>query len=269
LIRAFLFDAKGEDREVDVATGPLPHISKDRLLWIELIGRSDSDLCRLQDLLGLDARILEGFRKPNGLLILNNYGDHFHCSVIALNPSEAKKENGPPLPTGVHLDLVIGTDWLVTAQEELKFLHEFRERDRGETVIGALNSGTLAASLLDWHLTAYLTALEELEAWLDLLDVRPLASKAADMSLLKSVISSRRYVSRMRRNLAPQRAVFYGLARPDFALVSGSEAKTPSRLWNVVSTACSTRWSTVANLDGSICVRHGLMAAVSASACRP
>jgi Mg2+ and Co2+ transporter CorA len=69
------------------------------------------------------------------------------------------------------------------------------------------------------------TALEELEAWLDMLDVRLLASKAADISLLKSVVSSRRYVSRMRRNLAPQRAVFYGLARPDFALVSGSEAK--------------------------------------------
>jgi magnesium transporter len=146
--------------------------------------------------------------------------------VIALNPSDEVKGNGPPLPTGQHLDLVIGKNWLVTAEEEeLQFFREFRERDRGETVIGGLTSGTLAASLLDWHLTTYLTALEELEAWLDLLDVRLLASKAADMSLLKSVISSRRYVSRMRRNLAPQRAVFYGLARPDFALVSGSEAK--------------------------------------------
>ena len=100
LIKGFLYDAKGDDREVDVSKGTLPRISKDRLLWIEVDGRADTDLCRIQDLLGLDARVLEGLRKPTGPLTLNNYGDYFHFSVVALNSPEGRDGTGPQLPAG-------------------------------------------------------------------------------------------------------------------------------------------------------------------------
>src|SRR6185436_14970098 len=71
---------------------------------------------------------------------------------------------------------------------------------------------------------SYLAALEKLEAFVDALDVRMLAGKSVRDDLLGQLVSGRRYVSNLRRNLAPQRSVFYGLSRPDFSLVATSNA---------------------------------------------
>ena len=49
--------------------------------------------------------------------------------------------------------------------------------------------------------------------------------RATDKSLLEDILMARQFVARMRRNLAPQRSVFYGLARPDFALIAYSKAQ--------------------------------------------
>ena len=51
-----------------------------------------------------------------------------------------------------------------------------------------------------------------------------LAGRSIRSDLLDQVVSGRRYVSGLRRTLAPQRSVFYGLSRPDFALVAESSA---------------------------------------------
>lgn len=204
----------------------LPPLAQDQILWIDVVGREAAEANRLRTLLSLDDAVSAYLQGEPAGPSLSNYGDYFHCSIVALRAVATKNGGGPIMPSSVRLDLVVGKNWLITvADEELVFLREFRDRDRGETLIGKLSSGTLAASLLDWHLGAYLAALETLEGWLDVLDVRLLASKATDQTLLKNVVEGRRVVSRLRRNLAPQRAVFYGLARPDFALVAGSDAR--------------------------------------------
>jgi Mg2+ and Co2+ transporter CorA len=82
----------------------------------------------------------------------------------------------------------------------------------------------LEASLLDWHLTGYLAAVEKLETFVDRLDVRMLAGRSIRTDLLDRVISGRQYVSGLGRTLAPQRSVFYGLSRPDFTLIANSNA---------------------------------------------
>jgi magnesium transporter len=224
VLKAYLYDASGHDHEIDLATGKLPQLAQDRILWVELTGRRQSEIALLGEMLGLEPATVSAL-EGSLTVSLSNFGDYFHCGVVAVRPAAEKRGNGAPIPSTVGLDLVVGKNWLLTVvDDEIEFLRLFRERDRGETLIGKLSSGTLAASFLDWHLTAYLDALEALEGWLDLLDVRLLASKATDRSLLKNVVEGRRFVSRMRRNLAPQRVVFYGLARPDFALVAGTEA---------------------------------------------
>ena len=223
-VRAFLYDASGEDHETDISDGTRLALTADQILWVEIAGRDQEAINRVAMTLGLGDDVIEALR---GVTVptLSNYGKCFHCSVIALRNPDWKKGGGPPVLASLSLDLLVGENWLILASDErLPFLEEFRARDRGETLIGKLSSGTLAAAILDRHLTAYLASLQALEDWLDVLDVRLLASKAPDRALLKNVVEGRRFVSRVRRNLAPQREVFYGLARPDFALVAGTEA---------------------------------------------
>jgi magnesium transporter len=82
----------------------------------------------------------------------------------------------------------------------------------------------LAASLLDWHLAAYLTALDEIESFADRLDVRMLSARSVRDDLLQELVGARRYLSSLRRSLSPQSAVFYGLSRPDIALIPDADA---------------------------------------------
>ena len=224
MIRAFLYDAQGHDEEIAAPSGSLPSIEENQLLWLDVVGRDEGDLDELRQLLALPDGVAQELRNPRKSSALNNYGEYFHASVLTLcDPEHAEATLKPPRT--VQLDLLVGKNWLATiAKVEIGFLVEFRDQDRGETLIGALSSGALAASLLDWHLTKYLGSLEQLEAFIDDLDVRMLAGRSIDEQLLKQVVAGRRFVARLRRDLGPQRTIFYGLSRPDFALVAETDA---------------------------------------------
>lgn len=135
---------------------------------------------------------------------------------------------GKGLPRTVaraRVDFVVAPQWLVTVHaEELPFLQQFRDQDKGETLIGALSGPQVAASLLDWHLEAYMGALEDVETFVDGLDARILARRRVREALLGEVMVGRRYVTSLRRLLGPQRSVFYGVSRPDFSQIAGDAA---------------------------------------------
>lgn len=116
---------------------------------------------------------------------------------------------------------------MLTAHEPpVSFIEEFRDQDRGETRIGALTPAALAVSLLDWHLGVYLMALEEVESFADRIDVRMLSASTIRDDLLKELVGARRHVSSLRRSLAPQSAIFYGLSRPDIAVLAEDSASS-------------------------------------------
>ena len=226
MIKAFLYDAKGEDREIPPPSGELPKLEEHHLLWLDVVEPSDAELKQLQGLFGLEDRSVLDLKRADKVPALHNYGKYFQCDVIALADRESGSPGGPPRPPKtLRLDFLVGSNWLVTiAGAELAFLREFRDQDRGETLIGGLSSASLAAALLDWHLTRYLAGLEELEAFVDRLDVRMLGGRSVDDRLLGQVLAGRRFVARLRRNLAPQRTIFYGLSRPDFTMIANSTA---------------------------------------------
>jgi Mg2+ and Co2+ transporter CorA len=87
----------------------------------------------------------------------------------------------------------------------------------GETLLGHLDAGTFLALLLDELLGGYFEAVERIEERIDRLDVAALRADEPD-EVLRSMVSLRREIARVRRALAPQRPVFSSLTRPDAEL---------------------------------------------------
>ena len=217
-IHAFLYDADGQDREMPLPE-TLPSLDERQLLWVDAVGRDKAALDRLRRLFDLNAGSARDLAGGGSCPLLNRHGEYFHCALWAI---------ADRVPAGlktVRLDMIIGKNWLITvADDPIAFLSEFRDEDRGETLLGALSSASLAAALLDTHLTRFLSGLEEVEGFVDSLDMKILESNPRDNALLGQVLQGRRFIASLRRELAPQRTVFYGLSRPDFSLVADADA---------------------------------------------
>ena len=221
MLRAFLYDAEGHDSEIDPFSGPLPDLMEHQLLWIDATERDPGEAARLAELLRLREDSLVGLTGGTRTFKLSNYGHYIHFDVAALR-HERNAAGSPKAARTSRLDIVIGPGWLLTSHEPpVPFLEEFREQDRGQTLIGSLTPAALAASLLDWHLGVYLAALEDVESFADRVDVRMLSASTVRDDLLDELVGARRHISSLRRSLAPQSAIFYGLSRPDIAAIAG------------------------------------------------
>jgi Mg2+ and Co2+ transporter CorA len=221
VIQAFLYDADGHDREVELNDQCVGELGERNLLWVDVIGREPTELSYLARLFDLDRRSIRELLQPQNDLYLENYGEYFQFDVVALkdNGEKAHAERDP-----VHLEFLVGLRWIISVHDEpLGFLEAFRDQDKGETLTGALSPPALVASLLDWHLTSYFEALAGLEAFVDRVDEAMLGRSTKD-SHLAGLVALRRRISRLRRLLVLQRPVFYGLSRPDMAQVVNSDA---------------------------------------------
>ena len=225
MIQAFLYNADGHDQEVEVDEQCLAGLDERSLLWVDVNGRDRDEVDHLTRLFDLTRGSGRELLTPQEAPYLDNYGEYFQFDVIGLTPSdEGNGERALTKWLPVHLDFLIGARWIITVHDgELPFLQAFRDQDKGETVTGALTPAALAASLLDWHLSAYFDAVSQLEEFLDRIDEAMLA-RSARRSLLAGVVGMRRKVSELRRFLHQQRPVFYGLSRPDFAQIFEADA---------------------------------------------
>ena len=225
MIKAYLYDAQGRDREVSLPEQGLPSLEEHQLLWIDVTGREPAEIDRLAAALELKSRSSEALKQGARTFTLANYGDYIHFDVAAIDGKDRSSASSLKLTRSTRLDIAVGATWLLTVHDRpLSFLDDFREQDRGETLIGALTPSALAASLMDWHLETYLGALEDVEAFADRVDVRLLSGSNVRDDLLNELVAGRRFISSLRRSLSPQRSIFYGLCRPDIALIADTEA---------------------------------------------
>jgi magnesium transporter len=228
-VHAYLYDADGRDREVTLEDIAVDKLKQDDLLWIDVQNRDPADLAAVTKLLALNQEIWAEGESPRSLL--DNYREYFSFSVnTAPTPNEDRNDGSSPqaaegaLPGTVRLDFVVSERWLLTVHDgDVPCLRRFREQDKADTLIGLLSGQALAASLLDWHLGEYFHEVSRIEEAVDKLDERVLR-EAATRSLLGRMVALRRRVSKLRGLLVAQREVFYGLSRPDFALVTESGA---------------------------------------------
>lgn len=228
-LQAYLYDADGRDREVALEAVDLAKLGSDDLLWIDVPNRDEVSLDQLSKLLGLHKGVWTADRI--GRSRLENYRQYFRFSVAAPSAADNSHEPGSTqprskngLPASVELDFIVSERWLVTVHSgDAPCLQRFRDQDKADTLIGLLSGQALAASLLDWHLGEYFHEVSKIEEAVDKLDERVLR-ESASKSLLGRMVALRRRVSKLRSLLVGQREVFYGLSRPDFALVTESGA---------------------------------------------
>src|SRR5665213_293233 len=225
MIRTFLCDSEGRDREIALTAEAVSSLAEHHMLWIDATAPDEAELDRLKTLFSLNGQCMTGLRRPTTTFSLDNYGSYFHFDVPAVLRQAKGAAGLPRTAARARVDFIVSPQWLITVHaQDLAFLEQFRDQDKAETLIGALTGPQVAASLLDWHLEAYLGALEDVEAFVDGLDARILARPRVREALLGEVMIGRRYVSSLRRLLGPQRSVFYGVSRPDFTQIAGTDA---------------------------------------------
>ncbi|HUP27018.1 MAG TPA: CorA family divalent cation transporter [Chloroflexia bacterium] len=216
-VRAYLFDADGQDQEVQVSESLISNLSQRHILWIDVEGHDEQELTEVGRLIHLHRQSLRNLLNPIGRPRLDIYGEYFQVNVVAIRQKDRHYE---PL----ELDLFSGPNYVVTFHHEpIEFLNNFNEQIQGDTQIGQLNAASFLAALLDWHISSYFGVLDRLEDDVDDLDEVALL-KPADRAFLRRLVDLRRRVSEVRQMLAPHREVFAALARPDFEAIAATES---------------------------------------------
>ena len=142
-------------------------------------------------------------------------GEHMHVTLYV-----ASGEGGEPVLRPV--ECVLGPNWVVTAHEaEIEVLEEFRERAEGGSQVGELDSPSFVAAVVDWVVTSYFRAFEEVESELEELDAKVMSDIPKDVSdELARLVELRRSIGTLRRALSPHREVIVALAHPELDLLS-------------------------------------------------
>jgi Mg2+ and Co2+ transporter CorA len=226
-IQAYFYDADGRDRQIPLEDVSVDGLISDNLLWIDIQDHDAAEQERICELLGLDTSVWDAWDSSRSQL--ENYGNYFRFALCTAPGQNHGADHPAQLTEGtsfgsVRVDFIVSERWLVTVHEgQVPYLERFRAQDKAETLIGLLTGQALAASLLDWHLGEYFQEVSRIEEAVDKLDER-VVRESASRTLLGRMVALRRRVSKLRGLLVTQREVFYGLSRPDFALVTDSGA---------------------------------------------
>jgi magnesium/cobalt transport protein CorA len=209
-IRAVLYDAKSEDREVDLDRDDV-RVSDNRLLWIDLDDRTADDLRRAAAAVGLEPEGLERLSREDRRARILRLPDQVVLTLGAVDPADAEANRQ-------EIDIVIGVNHVITVHEgALPAVDAFRRQVNNEVDLGRLTAASFTAGLIDSIWNAYFRQVESIERDIDELD--ELAVKASGSGrYLEDVLALRRRIARLRRALAPNREALSPLERPDFEL---------------------------------------------------
>jgi magnesium/cobalt transport protein CorA len=209
-IRAVLYDAKSEDREVDLDRDDV-RVSDNRLLWIDLDDRTADDLRRAAAAVGLEPEGLERLSREDRRARILRLPDQVVLTLGAVDPADAEANRQ-------EIDIVIGVNHVITVHEgALPAVDAFRRQVNNEVDLGRLTAASFTAGLIDSIWNAYFRQVESIERDIDELD--ELAVKASgSRRYLEDVLALRRRIARLRRALAPNREALSPLERPDFEL---------------------------------------------------
>jgi Mg2+ and Co2+ transporter CorA len=222
-ITALLFDnRRGE--EVRSWAEALEGLREDQVLWLDLANSGDDETREIVDALSLDESSLSRLKQAERQPGLEQRDGYLRLTAIAVSDKERD-----PTRERVVVDCFVGANWVLTAHDAgVAVLDDFRDIVSGEGEIGVLDAPSFLAALLEWVVTSYLRAFDEIEETLEEFDVNALAGPSANPEeQIKMLVEARQRVGRLRRSLAPHREVFSALSHSEFDPISseGSAAK--------------------------------------------
>jgi magnesium transporter len=220
MLTAYLFD---RERGTNVDTWPesFRALSKNQMLWVDASSPSEDELSELSDVFRLAAggsSLTAAQRRPR----LEQKDGYLVVTAVAVSEEQRDVEREP-----VVLECFVGENWLVTLHNaEIAVIDDFRETASGEGELGTLDAPSFLSDLLEWVVTGYLRAFDEIEAELEKFDVEALSAASRDPEAqIKLLIQARRRVGELRRSLAPHRDLFAALGHSEFDPLS-SEASS-------------------------------------------
>jgi len=210
-IRAILYDATGDDREVTLDPVKTLRIDDNRLLWIDLDRRDLADLATAAAAVGLEAEGLRRLSRTDRRARILRLTDRVVLTIGAVDPDDDQARRR-------ELDIVVGPNHVITVHDEpLAAVDTFRTEIDREEQLGRLDAASFTAGLLDTVFAAYFRQIETIERDIDALDEMAVRARGQD-EFLAAVVTIRRRIARLRRALAPNREALLPLTRPDFEL---------------------------------------------------
>jgi Mg2+ and Co2+ transporter CorA len=222
-IKALLYSADAPDQEPDLAAMDVARLTERELLWVDLASPDEAEIAQVAGLIGVEPRLLALGPGKHARPRLSNYGHQFRLTATTVSLSGAGQKAEP-----LWMTLVAGPNYVVSVHAGgVEFVDELREREKGDTGIGALSAESFVASLLDWLLNSYFQALELVVREIDRVEVAVLSHRdpSTIAHQVELLIQARRRVAEIRRLLISHRDVFYGLARPDFMATEKPETR--------------------------------------------
>ena len=218
LVTAHLFD-KTQGKEVETWAESLQHLSKDQVLWLDLMDPTDAEAHEVIAALDLgDAGSLT-LGEPDGKPGVEQHEGHLRVTAVAVSDKERD-----PARERIVVDCFVGPNWVMTAHRaQISVLDDFREAATGKGEIGLLDAPSFLSTLLEWVVASYLRAFDEVEETLEEFDVKALRQPSNNPDAqIELLIEARRRVGRLRRTLAPHREVFATLSHFEFDPLSSA-----------------------------------------------
>jgi magnesium transporter len=194
-----LLGATSGDREVELGIAQITSLDVEtELIWL-IVTADPDDLASAAATVDEDPRHIERLLRWNGRPAFRDDG----C-LSALHVRIPSVERADLVAS---ITCIIGHGWVITAQRgESDALDRFGQHVGDSNWLGALDSASFAALLLDWLFTQYISTFEDLENQVDAFDAAVLRG---DMNSrdggVSALVRLRRQVSSLRRLLAPHR----------------------------------------------------------------
>ena len=218
MLTAYLFD-RSEGAEVEAWSESFRDLTKNQLLWVDLVAPSAEEQSEVREVFGLGeaSDLADSERRP----ALDQQEGYLAVTAIAVSDEERDLDREQ-----VVVECFVGPNWVVTVHQlEIAVIDEFREIASGEGQLGRMDAPSFLAALLEWVVGSYLRAFDEIEATLEDFDVEALSAPSRDPDAqIKLLIEARQRVGRLRRSLAPHRDVFAALGHSEYDPLSSEDS---------------------------------------------
>ncbi len=210
-IRARLYNAQGEDLDIELTARAVKGLTDEKLLWVDVEAPDVGELDLIRDAFGFSQPIMDALASPDDEARLVRSPNAILLTVVSVEERENRQ-----IPVAV--DVVAGRNAVVTAHAQpVSALGQFEAHIGDEGALGRLDAGSFMGGLVDTMLGSFRQQVEEIEEQVDRLDEVALRGNEP-AHFLERVVALRRRAATLRRILVPQRETFGPLARPDFEL---------------------------------------------------